>query len=189
MHERRFAGDISSLRSPERVERLEVHRVVQLCMEGGSFRTMLDVGTGSGLFAEEFAAHKLTTTGIDANPLMLSAARRAFEQAFLSKPMPGCQFVQAIAEDPPFATGSFDLAFYGLVLHEADDALKVLQGAHRLCRQRVCVLEWPYREQTYGPPLTERLSPAKLEELYQLAGFHCWKRDELNHMDLYRLDR
>ncbi len=52
MHEKRFSGDINRLRSPERQERLEVERVTGLCLEGIFPKTMLDIGTGSGLFAE-----------------------------------------------------------------------------------------------------------------------------------------
>jgi ubiquinone/menaquinone biosynthesis C-methylase UbiE len=162
--------------------------VVQLCLEGGNFNSMLDVGTGSGLFAEEFVRNHLLATGIDANPIMLPAARQACSQILSGGGEAGCQFAQAIAEDPPFATKSFDLAFYGLVLHEADDALRVLQGAQRVCRERVCILEWPYLEETYGPPLEHRLSPSRLDELFRLAGFSYWKRFGLKHTDLYRLD-
>src|SRR4030042_1358759 len=99
MHEKRFSGDINRLRSAERVERLEVERVIQLCLEGGSFKGVLDVGTGSGLFD-------------------------------------------------------------GLVLHERDDPRGALQAARHVSRKRVCLLEWPYREQPFGPPMEDRLSPA-----------------------------
>lgn len=55
MHEKRFSGGLERLRSQERVERLEVPRVIQLCLEGENYTSMLDVGTGSGLFAEGFS--------------------------------------------------------------------------------------------------------------------------------------
>ena len=54
MHERRFQGDINRLRNPERLERLELNRVVNIATEGASFHRILDVGTGSGVFAEAF---------------------------------------------------------------------------------------------------------------------------------------
>ena len=74
MHEKRFEGDISRLRSPERMERLEVERVVGLCLEKGLAKNMLDVGVGTALFAEGFAQHGLKVAGVDANPEMLPAA-------------------------------------------------------------------------------------------------------------------
>jgi ubiquinone/menaquinone biosynthesis C-methylase UbiE len=179
MHEKRFSGDITRLRSAERVERLEVERVLQLCLEGGSYKDVLDVGTGSGLFAEGFAGHSMVVTGIDANPEMLPAARSYVPQG---------SFLQATAEELPFAQGSFDLAFYGLVLHEADDPLRVLHAAHRVSLKHVCVLEWPYREQTFGPPMEDRLSPPRLEELFHQAGFTQWECIRLKNTDLYRLE-
>ena len=40
---------------PERVARLEVERVVSLCLETADFKSVLDVGVGSGLFSEAFS--------------------------------------------------------------------------------------------------------------------------------------
>ncbi len=48
MHEKRFEGDMERLRNPERLARLEVDRVVALCLEGTIIKNMLDVGTGTG---------------------------------------------------------------------------------------------------------------------------------------------
>lgn len=179
MHEKRFSGAIERLRTQERMERLEVPRVIQLCLEEINYRHVLDVGTGSGLFAEEFAERGLRVTGIDANFEMLPAAR-----SFIPKG----NFLQATAEDLPFPDKSFDLTFYGLVLHEADDPLAVLRAAYRVSRKRVSVLEWPYTEQTFGPPMAHRLNPADMAILFQKIGFHKWDSIELSNTVLYRLD-
>ena len=66
MHEKRFDGGIERLRAPERVARLEVERVVDLCLEGVEIKNVLDVGTGSGLFAGAFFERGLEVAGIDA---------------------------------------------------------------------------------------------------------------------------
>jgi ubiquinone/menaquinone biosynthesis C-methylase UbiE len=179
MHERRFSGDIKRLRSTERVERLEVGRVIRLCLEGVSLHSVLDVGTGSGLFAEQFAQLGLRVTGVDANPVMLPLARGF---------VPGGSFVQATEEALPFAPGAFELSFLGLVLHEADDPLKSLQGARRVSSKRVCLLEWPYRAQSFGPPLVHRLSPKVLEDLFRQAGFSSWEHFGLDDTVLYLLE-
>lgn len=180
MHEKRFSGHINRLRSGERVERLEVGRVIQLCLEGVSLHSVLDVGTGSGLFAEQFALHGLMVTGVDANPAVLPLATRF---------VPDGLFVQAIEEALPFAGASFDLSFFGLVLHEADDPLSALAAAMRVTSRRICLLEWPYRAQLFGPPLEHRLSPARLEGLFKLVGFPRWQHIPLSHTDLYRLEK
>jgi ubiquinone/menaquinone biosynthesis C-methylase UbiE len=179
IHEKRFEGDISRLRSPERVERLEVKRVVDLCLENEQAGSVLDVGTGTGLFAEAFARHDLTIAGVDVNPEMLASAR-----VFVPKG----EFRTGIAEALPYPDKSFDLVILGLVLHETDDSLKALKEALRVARKRVSLLEWPYRDQSFGPPLAHRLNPEDLAGLFKKAGFRKWQRTDLSDTVLYLLD-
>lgn len=48
MHEGQFAGSPEMLRSPGRVEFLEAKRVIDLCLEAFTARSVLDLGTGAG---------------------------------------------------------------------------------------------------------------------------------------------
>jgi ubiquinone/menaquinone biosynthesis C-methylase UbiE len=109
---------------------------------------------------------------------MLTAARQF---------VPEGDFREATAEALPYPDTSFDLVFFGLVLHESDDQLKALQEARRVSRQRVCILEWPYRGEEFGPPLAHRIPPAEIADLAQQAGFDHVERISLNHLILYRL--
>ena len=178
MHERRFNREIERLRDPDRIARLEVDQVVNLTLEGlKEARTVLDLGTGSGLFAEKFAAYGLKVTGLDANPEMLPAARRY---------VPAGTFEEGIAEKLPFPEGSFDLLFMGLLLHETDDPLKALREAHRVAVQRLAILEWPDEEQSFGPPREHRLSFEKITALAKQAGFKNIELIRLKHLALYR---
>ena len=179
MHEKRFEGNIDRLRVHERVERLEVERVLDLCLEDLSIKNMLDVGTGTGLFAEAFFQRGLKVSGVDVNPEMLAAARRF---------VPKGGFRRGTAEALPFPDQRFDLVFLGLVLHETDVPLEALKEARRTARHRVCILEWPFREQPFGPPLADRLKAEELAELFPEAGFQTWKSIELIHTILYRLE-
>ena len=179
MHEKRFAGDISRLRSPERVEHLEVERVADLCLAGKAAGSVLDVGTGSGLFAEAFARRGLVIAGLDANMEMVEAARK-----FAPKGV----FRLGNAEALPYPESSFDLVFLGLVLHEADDPLLALQEALRVARNQVAILEWPYREGVIGPPVADRLKPEDLTGWFKKAGFKDWKLTELANTVFYRLE-
>jgi SAM-dependent methyltransferase len=176
MHERRFQGDIGRLRSPERLELLEVDRVVGLCLETFPARSMLDVGTGTGIFAEAFAKRGLEVSGIDANPDMLAAARGF---------VPGGRFQIAPAEAIPFQEASFDLIFLSHVLHEADDPLAALREARRVARQAVAVLEWPYIEEASGPQIAHRLKPEAIQALAEQSGFQHIDFHMLTHMWLY----
>jgi ubiquinone/menaquinone biosynthesis C-methylase UbiE len=177
-HGHRFHGRPRDLRSADRVERLEVGRVVALSVEGLDVGSVLDVGTGTGIFAEAFAGIGLDVSGIDANPDMLPVA---------VEHVPGATFREARAEELPFADGSFDLVFMAHVLHEADQPAQALREARRVGRSRVVVLEWPYREEEHGPPLAHRLNRAAIEGLAAEAGYREVESLALAHMDLYRL--
>jgi len=180
MHERRFNREIERLRDPERIARLEVERVVNLVLENlTGVQSVLDVGTGSGLFAEQFAAKRLQVTGLDANLDMLPVAQQY---------VPSGSFQEGIAEKIPFPDASFDLVFMGLLLHETDDILAALSEAHRVARKRLAILEWPDEEQTYGPPLEHRLSFEKITSLAKQAGFKEVKHLRLENLSLYLAD-
>ena len=178
MHERRFNREIERLRDPERIARLELERVANLALEGlTAVQTVLDIGTGSGLFAEQFAARGLQVTGLDANREMLTAARQY---------VPSGTFHEGVAEKLPFPDGSFDLVFMGLLLHETDDILAALSEARRVTRQRLAILEWPDEEQSFGPPREHRLSSEKIALLARQAGFKELQWERLDALVLYR---
>jgi SAM-dependent methyltransferase len=180
MSDDRVYHDVGKLRSPERLARLEVDRVVTTSLEGLLVRTVLDIGTGSGIFAEAFAGRGFVVTGVDVQEAMLEAARAH---------VPGARFERAASEDLPFADGSFDLCFLGLVLHETKRPLRAVQEAHRACVLRTAVLEWPYLEQASGPPLDDRLKPADVLGLAASAGFGRAKAISLTHLTLFLLDK
>jgi len=178
MNERRFQGKAARLHAAERVASLEVDQVVALALEGLTATTVLDIGTGTGIFAEAFARLGLKATGIDANPDLLRVARSR---------LPSAQFCEGTAENLPFEDVSFDLAFLGHLLHEVDVPLDALKEARRVARGRVVVLEWPYRAEKQGPPLDHRLRPETILSLADTADFHGGDRIKLKHMELYRL--
>jgi ubiquinone/menaquinone biosynthesis C-methylase UbiE len=147
-------------------------------MEGVDVSCVLDVGTGTGIFAEEFARRSLRVTGIDPNSELLDVARGL---------VPGGTFVEAIAEELPFDDAAFDLVFLGHVLHETENPATALRETRRVAKKRVAILEWPYRKEGMGPPLEHRLQSARIMDLARNAGFAGVERFELAHMDFYRL--
>lgn len=180
MHEKRFSKEIERLRNPERLARLEVERVVELSLEKlDTPQTVVDIGTGSGVFAEAFAARGLLVSGVDANPEMLPAA-----QSYV----PSGRFKEGTAEQLPFQDHEFDLAFMGLLLHETDDLLAALKEAFRVSTKRLVILEWPYEEQPFGPPLEHRLKQNTIFELAVQAGFGEVEAVRLQRLIFYRLD-
>src|SRR5512136_1479548 len=124
-HERRFQGSPDRLRAPERIALLEVPRVAALSREGLTIKNALDVGTGTGIFAEAFAALNIEVTGIDVNADLLALARQY---------VPTAHFEEAPAEKIPFADQAFDLFFLGHVLHETHNPPRELLQASSLAR-------------------------------------------------------
>jgi ubiquinone/menaquinone biosynthesis C-methylase UbiE len=178
MNERVFNQNIEKLRSEERRERLEISRVADLSLDHKRANSVLDVGTGSGLFAEEFSKRNISVAGIDPNPEMIEAAKSF---------VPAGDFHVAPAEKLPFNDESFDLVFFGLVLHEADDYLKSLKEASRVARSAAAVLEWEYKTQEFGPPLEHRLKKEFIEDLALKAGFKKVEIHILKNLVLYKL--
>ena len=139
--------------------------------KNGNFRNVLDVGTGTGLFAESFSERGLEVSGLDANPEMLVAAHQ-----FVPKGI----FREGTAEALPYPDSSFDLVFLGLVLHESDEPLKTLKEARRVARKRVCILEWPVS----GRSLRSAARPSfkareLLIDLFKKPAFRKWETWEL----------
>jgi len=139
--------------------------------------TVLDVGTGSGLFAEGFSQKGVAVTGIDANLEMVDVARKLVSSA---------QFEQATVDSIPFDDKSFDLVFLGLVLHEADDAEQALKECKRCARHSVSVLEWAYREEDFGPPLEHRLKSEDVVSMAKKLGFKSTSVITLKKLLLYQ---
>jgi len=178
MHERQFAGKMGALRKPERVAQLELERVVDLCLEAGEFASMADVGTGSGLFVEAFAARGLAVAGVDVKPEMIEAARSF---------VPEGDFRVAQAEALPFNENAYDVVFMGTVFHEADDQLRALGEAARVARHIVAILEWPYEEGAAGPPIEHRISPGQVRDYAAQTGLKMSQTIRLASVVLYLL--
>jgi ubiquinone/menaquinone biosynthesis C-methylase UbiE len=181
MHEKRFNREVERLRDPERLERLEVSRVVDLASVGLPKPVdILDIGTGSGVFAEGFAAGGMRVSGLDANPVMVAEA---------GKYVPSGTFKLGIAEKLPFDDGTFDLVFMGLLLHETDDPQKAVDEAFRVTRRRLTILEWRKEEQLFGPPQTDRLSEQQIATFGHEAGFKEIATNKLRDLVLYCMEK
>jgi SAM-dependent methyltransferase len=166
----RRTGICDPLRDPARLALLEIDRVIGHALCGATVRSVLDVGTGSGVFAEAFARRDLRVAGIDPDPLRLATARCA---------MPEGRFALARAEELPFPDGAFDLAFFGVALHEIGQPVRALAQARRVAPRRVAVLEWP------GPGF--RFRGEDFSAIAARAGFGTSRAIALAHLVLYLL--
>ncbi|HUI91864.1 MAG TPA: class I SAM-dependent methyltransferase [Chitinivibrionales bacterium] len=179
MNERTYSGDIAQLRRPERMAVLEVSRVAELCIKGMNAASILDAGSGSGIFLEAFSSRGLFCAGIDFNPAMLRAAR-----GFL----PLARVAASLADQMPFRDKSFDIVFMAHLLHEVDDPAITLAECRRIAKKRIAVLEWQYRQEEIGPPLLHRLRPDDVGNAAQKAGLQRVKPFVLKTLILYLIE-
>jgi ubiquinone/menaquinone biosynthesis C-methylase UbiE len=180
VNERVFHGNADRLRSRERVELLDIPEIIRLTLENVSAESLLDVGTGTALFAEAFSKVVPAVAGIDISEPMIEESRRL---------LPSAEFKIGAADAIPYMESSFDVVFLGHVLHESDDIVKTLIEAHRVARNRVSILEWPFIAEQQGPPLNHRLDPALVVTNALRAGFSNVSVLQMKHMILYRLDK
>ncbi len=178
-NDRVYNRGIERLRSPERVEKLEVERVIDLCINE-NIKSALDIGTGSALFAEAFHKKGINISGIDSNPEMIAAAKLFVPEGI---------FKLAAAENIPFGDNSFDLTFFGVVFHEVDDYLKALKEAFRVSTAGTFLLEWNYAEEEFGPPLEHRLKSGFIKKISKETGYNSFEEIKLNNLTLYNLKK
>lgn len=92
-------------------------------------KTLLDVGCGDGALASALARHGAIVTGLDADPVMIAAARRRTE-------IEGTRLhlVEGQTEKLPFSDAAFDLVVMVTVLCFVRDAERALMEMARVLR-------------------------------------------------------
>lgn len=105
-------------------------RFRRLALQGLSIEPdtkILDLCCGSGQATQVLVERSQQVTGLDASPLSLKRARRNVPQA---------EYVEAFAEDMPFADNSFDLVHTSAAMHEMqpEQLRKILNEAYRVLK-------------------------------------------------------
>ena len=94
------------------------------------FRSLLDLGTGTGRMLELFGPHIERGLGIDMSLDMLAVARARLERAGLRH----CSVRQGDIYDLPVPKDSFDVVIIHQVLHFLDDGARAIREAARVLR-------------------------------------------------------
>jgi ubiquinone/menaquinone biosynthesis C-methylase UbiE len=77
------------------------------------------------------------------------------------------------AEETVFCNNCADIVFYSMVLHDFDNAAKVLQNAKQMIRPagRLIDLDWKKKKMSLGPPARIRFTEKIASSLIKAAGF------------------
>ena len=133
--------------------------------------TFADIGCGGGFFAVPAArmVGKMGKVyGLDANPASITALK---EQA-AKEGLTNLYLTAASAEDAVICEHCADIVFFGIALHDFQDAPLVLKNARRIIKPggKLIDLDWK-KEGNFGPPSHIRFDTIKASRLIEAAGF------------------
>ncbi len=101
------------------------------------WKTVLDVGCGTGAFLAVMLEQGFHVTGIDTSEKMLAVAKRRVKH-------PHARFVTGDGKSLPFADASFDIVFSSYVLHgmPRKQRLALYQEINRVAKHRVIIHDY-----------------------------------------------
>ncbi len=107
-----------------------VEEAIRAALADKPFRSLLDLGTGTGRMLEVFGPHIERGLGLDLSLDMLSLARARLDRAGLRH----CTVRQGDIYDLALPKDSFDLVIIHQVLHFLDDGARAIREAARVLR-------------------------------------------------------
>jgi ubiquinone/menaquinone biosynthesis C-methylase UbiE len=124
-----------------------VEAAIRAALAGKPFRSLLDLGTGTGRMLELFGPDIERGLGLDLSLDMLLLARDRLERAHLRH----CSVRQGDIYDLPLPNDSFDVVIVHQVLHFLDDGARAIKEAARVLRPggRLLVVDFAPHEQEF----------------------------------------
>lgn len=134
--------------------------------------TFMDIGCGDGFFAlpaAKMVCEKGKVYGLD----IYDEAIRMLEERAKAEGVRNIISKVGQAEDTVFCEHCADIVFFANVLHDFDDASKVLMNARKMVKSTggLVDLDWKKEPMKIGPPLRIRFSEEYASNLIEAAGF------------------
>lgn len=133
--------------------------------------TFLDIGCGNGFFtlpAARMVGSSGHVYGLDSNHQAIDEIRTNAAAESLNNLV----LRVGSAEDTILCESCADIVFFGIVLHDFQDASLVLKNARRMLKPdgRLVDLDWKKINMPFGPPLSIRFDEATASRLIESAG-------------------
>lgn len=145
--------------------------------------TVADIGAGPGFFTAPLA-ERVGPTGrviaLDVSPAMVQRLRE--------RSLPPHVEVRLSDEHAlPLGDAKVDVALLAFVLHELDDAPRLLAEVRRILapRGRLVVLEWVPQDEPMGPPSHERIAAPDAARLLTGNGFAVEEQGLVNSSNYF----
>jgi ubiquinone/menaquinone biosynthesis C-methylase UbiE len=134
--------------------------------------TFLDIGCGRGFFT--LPAAKMV--GLSGKVYALDISSENIDVLRQNLNLSGVDNVISQvgeAETTILCRACADIVFFGIVLHDFQDPLKVLANARLMLKPngKLVNLDWKKEETPFGPPPSIRFSEAKARQLIESQGF------------------
>jgi ubiquinone/menaquinone biosynthesis C-methylase UbiE len=134
--------------------------------------TFIDLGCGGGFFsipAAIMVGEEGRVYALDADPKAINVTR---EKA-VAKGLLNLECRVGRAEEEVLCNNCADVIFFGSVLHDFEDPLKVLTNSRKMLKPAgwLIDLDWKAMPMEIGPPQEIRFSEQKASKLISTAGF------------------
>jgi len=134
--------------------------------------SFIDIGCGDGFFAVP-AARIVCENGKVYGLDIYDEAVHMLKERAKAEGLENLASKVGAAEETVFCEHCADIVFFANVLHDFDDAAKVLTNARKMVRStgRVVDLDWKKEPMKIGPPVQIRFSSEQAANLIEAAGF------------------
>lgn len=176
------AGERKRLNGEER-RRIQPAEEIVARMAPAPGEVVADLGCGPGYVAIPLAGRVTKVFGVDAQQAMLDALVENLPPELSAKVVP------VLGELPriPLEDHSLDRAVAVNVIHEIEDVATFEAEVRRCLRDggRLSIVDFPKRETSFGPPLSERLSEEEMVARFPyFRKVKAWSYPEFYQLEL-----
>lgn len=132
---------------------------------------VLDIGSGTGIFAFTAAEKACKVVSVEMDDLMIGIQEEKIEKGNVDN----VEIVKCNldGEKLPFDDGYFDAVILSTLVHEIDDKDKMFSEIERITKPgaRILIVDFKKKKTEFGPPLEERLDDDEIRKIVEKYEF------------------